>query len=195
WAALVPDWPGHGRSPRPPDFARMSGSRVVQATRTLLEEIGPTVLVTHSMSGAFGWRLAEVVPGRVRAIVAVAPAPPRKLQPWWSWPAHPPDQPPCPPPEEGWHLPTSPRLPPDAFDIYFGGIVPESARIYNERLNVRGSQLCLDNVASLATIPKLIVSAETDPNHPGNTDATTAAFVGAEHLILADHGLPGHGHL
>jgi hypothetical protein len=73
--------------------------------------------------------------------------------------------------------------------------VPESARIYNERLNVRGMQICIADVSALRRSPMLIVSADTDPNHPGNTDAQTAAFLGAEHIALTNRGLKDHGHL
>jgi pimeloyl-ACP methyl ester carboxylesterase len=39
----------------------------------LLDKIGPTIIVTHSQSGAFGWLLADSRPKAVKAIVAVEP--------------------------------------------------------------------------------------------------------------------------
>src|SRR5581483_2157450 len=93
WPAVVADWPGHGRAGRPPDFAGMSGLRVVEAARALLEQVGPAVLVTHSMSGAFGWKLAELARERLLAVVGVAPSPPGNIQPLWTWPAYPEDRP------------------------------------------------------------------------------------------------------
>jgi pimeloyl-ACP methyl ester carboxylesterase len=195
WPAVVPDWPGHGRSGRPPDFAAMSGLRVVEAARALLEEIGPAVLVTHSMSGAFGWKLAELARDRLLAVVGVAPSPPGNLQPVWSWPAYPEEQPIRFSPEEIRHFTASPRFPAEAFDRYFLSIVPESARLYNERLNVRGQQLRLDQPEALRGLPMLVVSAQVDPNHPQGSDAKLAAFLGADYLALADHGLTDHGHL
>ncbi len=56
-------------------------------------------------------------------------------------------------------------------------------------------QIRVEDTSRLQGIPMLIVSADTDPNHPGNTDAETAAFVGADHIALADRGLENHGHL
>jgi pimeloyl-ACP methyl ester carboxylesterase len=39
----------------------------------LLEKIGPSILLTHSQSGAFGWPVADARPDRVKAILAVEP--------------------------------------------------------------------------------------------------------------------------
>jgi hypothetical protein len=57
---------------------------------------------------------------------------------------------------------TSPprRFPTDWFETYYQSIVPEGARIYNRRLNVRGMQLRVEDAAALRRIPMLIVSAE-----------------------------------
>jgi pimeloyl-ACP methyl ester carboxylesterase len=195
WPAVVADWPGHGRSGAVPDLARMSGAKVVDAVRELLQKVGPAVLVTHSMSGAFGWKLAEQIPQYVRALVAVAPSPPGNIQPFWSWPAYPEEQPICFTPDEVRHFIASSHFPTESFGAYFESLVPESARIYNERLNARGLQLRVDRPEIVRSVPILVVSAEQDPNHPDDTDARTAEFVGAEHLVLARAGLGGHGHL
>jgi pimeloyl-ACP methyl ester carboxylesterase len=173
----------------------MSGVRVVEATQALLEQIGPAVLVTHSMSGAFGWKLAELVPRQVLAVVGVAPSPPGNIQPWWSWPAYPEEQPIHFTREEVRHFTTSPRFPDEAFERYFQSVVPESARIYNERLNVRGMQIQLDQPEVVRRMPTLVVSADSDPNHPRGTDLETAAFLEADHVSLSERGLAGHGHL
>ena len=39
----------------------------------LLEKIGPSILLTHSQSGAFGWPVADARPDLVKAILAVEP--------------------------------------------------------------------------------------------------------------------------
>src|SRR5437762_536751 len=43
------------------------------AILALLEKIGPSILLTHSQSGAFGWPVADAKPDLVKAIVAVEP--------------------------------------------------------------------------------------------------------------------------
>jgi pimeloyl-ACP methyl ester carboxylesterase len=179
----------------PPDFAQMSGMRVVEATCALLEAVGPAVLVTHSMSGAIGWKVAELVPDLIAAIVAVAPSPPGNIQPRWTWPAYPEKCALNLDPLEVRHFVASPLFPVDAFDAYFQTLVPESARMYNERLNARGLALCVSRVSVVRSVPSLVVSAASDPNHPDGADAFLAEFVGAEHMVLAHHGLDGHGHL
>jgi pimeloyl-ACP methyl ester carboxylesterase len=86
-------------------------------------------------------------------------------------------------------------LPNKSRSTYFESLVPESARIYNERLNARGLQLRVERPEIVRSVPILVVSAEQDPNHRGNADALTAEFVGAEHLVLSEAGLAGHGHV
>jgi pimeloyl-ACP methyl ester carboxylesterase len=39
----------------------------------LLEKIGPSILLTHSQSGAFGWPIADTRPNLVKAVVAIEP--------------------------------------------------------------------------------------------------------------------------
>ena len=43
------------------------------AILSLLEKIGPAIVLTHSQSGAFGWPVADAKPELVKAIVAVEP--------------------------------------------------------------------------------------------------------------------------
>jgi pimeloyl-ACP methyl ester carboxylesterase len=43
------------------------------ATITLLDKIGPSVLLTHSQSGAFQWPIADARPNLVKAIISVEP--------------------------------------------------------------------------------------------------------------------------
>ena len=51
--------------------------RLLQAAGTaLLDKIGPSILVTHSQAGTFGWLLADKRPKVVKGIVAIEPSGP-----------------------------------------------------------------------------------------------------------------------
>ncbi|MBM3486339.1 MAG: alpha/beta fold hydrolase [Alphaproteobacteria bacterium] len=78
---VVPDWPGVGRSAYIP-FADMTGETVCDGIGALIESLStPVVLLTHSMSGAYGWRILERHGEKIQAVVAVVPGPPGNIQP------------------------------------------------------------------------------------------------------------------
>lgn len=68
----VPDWPGHGRSPMRPDFARLSTHEIATSLRAFMEGLGPRIIVAHSAGGPLAWWLAEERPDLVKAIVSLA---------------------------------------------------------------------------------------------------------------------------
>src|SRR5438270_3378508 len=84
-AALHTQWPGNGEADDPAtlqlamgqlpaieDFAKQQ-PLVRDALIALLDRIGPSILLTHSQSGAFGWLVADARPDLVRAILAIEP--------------------------------------------------------------------------------------------------------------------------
>ena len=78
---IVPDWPGVGCSAAFTSDG-VAGAMVVEALGALLQHLGrPVILLVHSMSGPFGYRLIEMHPGLVQALVAVSPEPPGNIQP------------------------------------------------------------------------------------------------------------------
>src|SRR5206468_937958 len=81
FVTYVVDLPGHGRAGQPADFASWSGLRYVEALEALLERTGPALVLTHSMGGRVGWKLAERAPERLAGLFAVAPARPPNLVP------------------------------------------------------------------------------------------------------------------
>jgi pimeloyl-ACP methyl ester carboxylesterase len=210
---FVPDWPGHGRSPIRADFARLGTTDVAAALLRLLEEVGPAVLLVHSASGPMGWWMTEQRPDLVAAVVAVAPGPPANLLKQL------PDDPAailalrddtsagCPvyATEDSpvWlnadfaaaFWANAPRFPRHALKSYLGSIVPESARILNERFNIGGRGLKIQDPRSLGGHRILIVTGDHDPRHPRALDATTADFIGAEFAWLPDRGIHGNGHM
>ena len=87
-AKLHTQWPGKGTQ-GDPVFDQFFASQVpyVQAPGitqlmnrdalvALLEKIGPSIMMTHSQSGAYGWPVADARPDLVKAIIAVEPSGP-----------------------------------------------------------------------------------------------------------------------
>ena len=87
-AHLHTQWPGKG-APGDPIFDQFFASQLpsindlTAATRltrdaavALLDKIGPSIIMTHSQSGAFGWPIADARPDLVKAIIAAEPSGP-----------------------------------------------------------------------------------------------------------------------
>jgi len=87
-AHLHTQWPGAGK-PGDSSFDAFMASRLPvvsdfalqqvlnrDAIIALLTKIGPSILLTHSQAGAFGWPVADARPDLVKAIVAVEPSGP-----------------------------------------------------------------------------------------------------------------------
>jgi pimeloyl-ACP methyl ester carboxylesterase len=207
WKTYVVDWPGHGRSPMPEQFPTMSLQRVVEDNVALLKRIGPAVVLVHSLSGTVGWKLCDTIPNEVAALVAIAPAPPaniaggyatellRRFTAHNTGPYFPEDKP-------LWYSREAAKetfanaslFPVEAFDAYYASLAPESPRALNELFNKDGMGLFVDP-KKFANVPKVVINGDQDPRHSRAVDEKTAQFVGAEHIYLADIGMPGHGHM
>jgi pimeloyl-ACP methyl ester carboxylesterase len=214
--SYVIDWPGHGRSPVNGAFQEMSMQHVADEIVELLADIGPAVIVSHSMGGVVTWRAAELAKDNVKAIVAIAPGPPANLQPALDpdemahirdtdpvrygelgRPAKQPEDKPVPVNRDMalamWA--NSDRFPSEAIDAYVSGLVPESPRAMNERSNLNGTGLKVSGPEALAGIPIVVITGDQDPRHPRVTDEGVAEYFGAEFIWLADRGMSGHGHM
>src|ERR1051326_5133813 len=76
----VTDLQDMGRSGSVP-FASMSGEFVVEAYADLIKSLPEKIiLVTHSMSGAYGFKLAELLPEKIVAVVSVEPSLPGNFE-------------------------------------------------------------------------------------------------------------------
>ena len=84
-AHLHTQWPGSGAPDDPVTLQMISGylPEIADFTRqqflnrdalvALIDKIGPSILMTHSQGGAFGWPVADARPDKVKAILAVEP--------------------------------------------------------------------------------------------------------------------------
>ena len=84
-AHLHAQWPGSG-NPDDPSVQQLLASQIpairdftkqqmlnTPALISLLDKIGPAVLLVHSQAGAFGWPVADARPNLVKAILAIEP--------------------------------------------------------------------------------------------------------------------------
>jgi pimeloyl-ACP methyl ester carboxylesterase len=213
--AYVYDWPGRGARAAGSDFTTLSLGDVARDLADVLAEIGPAVLVTHSMGGVVGWRTAELARTNVAAIVAIAPGPPANLQPSLdaaaiadlqrddaayaragrplAHPEHAPIVTPRAVIEQMWM--NSTHFPREAADAYLATVVPESPRAMNERNNIGGSGIAVAGPEVFDGLPIVVITGDEDPRHPRETDEAIADYVGGEFIWLPDIGLPGHGHM
>jgi pimeloyl-ACP methyl ester carboxylesterase len=87
-ARLHTQWPGQGK-PGDAVFDQFFASQVpsiqdrtlqtslaTDALIALVDKIGPSIVLTHSNSGAFGWPVADARPNLVKAVIAIEPSGP-----------------------------------------------------------------------------------------------------------------------
>lgn len=85
-AKLHTQWPGNGWDWNDPCFRQFASAQVeylpsnkrtqelmLSAGQALLKLLGPSVLLTHSQAGPFGWLLADSCPELVKGIIACEP--------------------------------------------------------------------------------------------------------------------------
>ncbi|WP_431879685.1 alpha/beta fold hydrolase [Amycolatopsis sacchari] len=215
---VVVDWPGVGRS-GPVTGRPLTGELVCRCLGSLLDALGrPVTLLTHSMSGPYGFRLLQAHPDRVAALVAVAPGPPGDIQPEarivresddeievrglasrWVIPRHAPWQPSLPSLVEKM-IGASTRFPRHAVDHYASLFLPVPARLVAERQNVHGSQLRVGRTGAFTGKPVLVITGSADTEHPRQADQLVADWLGdlgadVTFRFLDEPGFAGNGHL
>jgi pimeloyl-ACP methyl ester carboxylesterase len=218
YRVVVPDWPGTGRSGYIP-LDRLDGATVVEGLGSLIRSLGgPVVLLTHSMSGAYGWRLLELHGDVIEALIAVAPAPPGNIQKMA--PVH---------AETETHIETeafgarvrvhkaapvvgsrdfverklvgaSRYFPRDRLAGYAASLLAIPPKLWLERQNVHGSQLRVSEPQKLTGKRILVITGSDDLDHSREVDGaivTWLAGIGAkaDFCFLADRGIVGNGHM
>lgn len=220
WRVLVPDWPGCGRSGYLP-MAELDGERLVNGIGEILRAVGePCVLLTHSMSGAYGWKLLEEYGRHIETLVSVAPAPPGNIQP----------QPIILSDAEGSMelqlfegasrlrisrgqpfiadrsfavrklIGSSSQFPWRSLNDYTTSLVPVPPRLIWQRNNIENSQLRIEKPGALRGRRVLVLTGTNDTDHPVAVDRKIVdwlASVGADvhHVVLGEHNIHGNGHM
>ncbi len=218
YRVIVPDWPGVGRSATFPSDD-VTGEVVAEALGALLVHLGtPAVLVVHSMSAPYGFRVVEEHRGLVRALVAVAPGPPGNIQPEPSvlreTDTHVEVASPSVTlviPKRGRWIPTeqfarqklvgtSKRFRHDDLQALIAATAPIPVRCLLGRVNHQGRQLSVQRKDGFAGLPCLVVTGSDDADHPRHTDQATADWLrelgaNVDFHFLGDHGISGNGHM
>lgn len=218
YRVVVPDWPGSGRSGYIPP-AELTGEIVCQGLGALIEaQPGPVILLTHSMSGAFGWRLLEEHGARIERLVGIAPGLPGNIQ------AEPTILRDTAEETELQSLQlrftlskTAPyigtadfvakkiigdgsRFPRAAIPAYVAQLGAIAPRIIHQRLNVGGMQHKVRDTAPFRDKPILVLTGTNDIDHPRAIDEPIVHWLNsigarAEFCWLGDLGITGNGHM
>jgi pimeloyl-ACP methyl ester carboxylesterase len=219
----LPDWPGCGRS-GDVAFEDLTGERVCAALGAVLAQAaaasptGKVVVMTHSMSGAMGWKLAEQNRSVIEKLVAVAPGPPGNIQPEATVVEETDDEVVV----ESFGMTRrlsrdrayvggiefvshkligkSTRFPAGVLEMYAAHIAAVPPRLLYQRQNIGGSQLRVDNSTVFTGLPVLVFTGEFDTDHPKDIDGAVVDWLkgaGAqvEFCWLPDHGIGGNGHM
>ena len=214
----VVDWPGIGRS-EPVALERLTGELICTVLAEFLDQCAaPVILLTHSMSGPYGWRLLETRSAHIAALVAIAPGPPGNLQPVAEIVDRDDDAliitrgdlRTSVPLRQAW-IPDdafvteklvggSQRFPHAILAAYAKSLQPLPPRLMHERLNVDGSQLQVRNTDGYDGKPILIVTGTEDRDHSRERDGEIADWLGTtgaaiDYWYLADYGINGNGHM
>jgi pimeloyl-ACP methyl ester carboxylesterase len=208
-AKLHTQWPGQGVSgdsvfdqfyasqmPSIQDFT-LQQELNRDAIVALLEKIGPSILLTHSQSGAFGWPVADARPDLVKGVLAVEPNGPPFFNvdnvpaPEWFRDVTPPQRP--------WGVTAVPlTYSPAVATASDLAIVrqdtpdgPDLVRCWLQRAPAR-------SLPKLQTLPILILTAEASyhaPYYHCTVKYLDQAGVHSTWIKLADAGIRGNGHM
>jgi pimeloyl-ACP methyl ester carboxylesterase len=218
YRVAVPDWPGRGRSGHVPQD-ELTGALVAAGLGGVIETLGgPVIVLTHSMSGAYGWRLMETHGHLIGAVVGVAPAQPGNIQAVPQIARETDDfvepagqaifprldkRAPVLPSRvfvEKKIVGDSRHFPRALMADYAASLHTIAPRLVYERLNIGGSQLKVGRTECLRGKPVLVLTGTDDFDHPREVDSAivdwlNAAGARAEFRWLGDAGILGNGHM
>ncbi len=196
WTAFVVDWPGVGRSAGTGTLLQSTAEHIVSALVSLVRDIGPVLLIGHSIGGALAAKVMEVASQHVTGLVSIAPAPHGNITG---------KRPPLPSDrvitfdEDSMRrfFCNAPRFPKDSIDQYRRSLCSLSPGVFNALASANGSHdLVIDDFAKVASIPKLVVAGDNDQLVPYQMSSAVAESLNARHVTVGkDWGLMGYGHM
>jgi len=218
YRVVVPDWPGIGRSGYIP-LDKLNGAKVVEGLGALIRSLGgPVVLLTHSMSGCYGWRLLELHGDIIATVVGVAPGPPGNIQ--RQAPVYQETDTMIETEQSGSRVrvdKTAPVVPSrefierklvgasryfprDRLADYAASLRPLPPNILLERQNVHGRQVRVSDPDKLAGKRILVITGTDDLDHSREVDGAIVTWLNAlgakaDFCFLADRGIVGNGHM
>lgn len=170
--------------------------QVLDALVELLEQIGPSTVIGHSLGGGLALKLTERAPDLIEATVLAAPAAVEHRNPAVAQidPGHlvrlPRDT-------ATTLLANSPRFPSSHLDVWFSGLVPYGPYLRNAGAGVT-DELKVDpsRVQVWRRVPTLMLLAELDRTVTVDAGAATATAMGVAPVLLGtDWHLPDHAHM
>ena len=214
---VVPDWPGVGRSGYIP-LDDLTGDVVVEGLGKIVASLGqPAIIMTHSMSGAYGWKLIEKYGQHIAKLVAIAPGPPGNIQAVSDTVSETADtvvvrgsttltinlkQPVVSDRNfvEVKLVGKSTQFPREHIAVYASSLTPIPPRLLYQRRNVRGSQLKVTDLSNYRGKRILVMTGTVDIDHPRELDGAIVEWLNqngakADFLYLGDHGIEGNGHM
>jgi pimeloyl-ACP methyl ester carboxylesterase len=198
WAAFVVDWPGVGRSAGTGSLLQSKAEHIVSALVALLNHTGPALVIGHSIGAALAAKVMEMAPRQVTGLVSIAPAPHGNVAGLAPAIPRPDDEPIS--FEEAAMLHffcNAPRFPKDAIDQYRRSLCSMSPGVFNALGAGNASRaLEIGEVASLTSIPKLVVAGDHDQLVTAQMSSAIALSLGAGHVSVGKGwGLSGFGHM
>jgi pimeloyl-ACP methyl ester carboxylesterase len=214
---VIPDWPGSGRSGYVSNDD-LTGETVVAGLGLALQALGePVIVMTHSMSGPYGWKLLEKYGDHIAKLVAVAPGPPGNIQPVATIASDTPEK-------VEVHGTTnytldrkapfvatpgfvaskligkSTQFPREFAERYAASLQPIAPKLLFQRLNIGGAQLKVTDFSKYTGKRVLLVIGTDDVDHPRNIDAPIVDWLNAngakaDFWPLGEHDINGNGHM
>jgi pimeloyl-ACP methyl ester carboxylesterase len=178
----------------------------------------PVVVMTHSMSGPYGWKLLEESGKNIAAVLAIAPGPPSNIQKPVQILSETPEKVEV---QMAARLsislkdplvanqdliekkligPNSTQFPRSAKAAYEATLVTIPPRLIYERVNIGNSQLKISDFSNYGGKRIAVVIGTDDPDHPIEMDKPIVDWLNqngakAELITLGDRGIKGNGHM